>query len=442
MQTTKRLSEFITSTDFDDLPSEVVNEAKLCFMDWLAVTIAGANEAETRGLVDVIDLVGGKEQATVLGKNIKTSVLNTALLNGMISHVLDFDDTSIEFLGHPSVTLFPGLLALSEWKGKSGKDFLAAFVIGFEAGCRVALGATVNHYLAGWHGTSTIGHFSSTAGCAKLLGLNTQQAIYALGAAGTQAAGIKTVFGTSCKPLHAGKACFDGLLSALLAQRGLTSVENILEGKKCFWDMFSKDWDAKRALEDLGSKWNILGNRYKFHASCYQTHPSIEAALVLKKAHAIDPKRIQEIEIHVLPPVLEMAGKEKPVTALEGKFSIPYSVANALLTEDTGITAFTDEKVNDPDIIALRDKIKIIPDTQIGAFEADVIIYKDGTRYQKKLDILQYVMDEEEKKAKILTKFRSLAGLVLEKSRVEAIIPRLENVEQEGNMADIVKLIA
>ena len=441
MQVTKTLAEFVTSTNIDDLPKEVIDEAKLCFLDWLAVTLAGANDPEVNSVIELVELVGGKEQATVLGRNIRTSILNTALLNGMISHVLDFDDTSIEFLGHPSVTLFPCLLAVSEWKQDCGMDFLGAFVIGFEMGCRVALGATVNHYLAGWHGTSTIGHFSSTAGCAKLLGLNTEQLVYALGAAGTQAAGIKTVFGTSCKPLHAGKACFNGLLSALLAQKGFTSIENILEGEKCFWDMFSTDWDAEKALDDLGKKWNILGNKYKVHASCYETHPSIEAALALKKAYSIDPNRIQKIDIHVLPPVLEMAGKEKPSKALEGKFSITYSVANAILREDTGIAAFTDEKVNDPEVITLRDKIQVIPSDQVSPFEADVIIYTDSSSYQKRLDILQHLMDDKEKKDKILTKFRSLAAFILDKDRIEEIIRRVENLEKEESMADVVRLM-
>lgn len=441
MEVTRKLAQIVAEADFDDLPPQVIQEAKFCFLDWLAVTLAGAGDSTLNGLSEVIELAGGNRQATVLGKNFKTSILHAALLNGMISHVLDFDDASIEFQGHPSVTLFPCLLALSEWQGKSGAEFIAAFVIGFETGCRVALGASYNHYLAGWHGTSTIGHFSSTAGCAKLLGLSPQEIVWAFGIAGTQAAGLKAVFGTSCKPFHAGKACFNGLLSALLAQRGFNSVDNILEGDKCFWDMFSSQSDPEKALEDWGATWYILKNQYKFHASCYGTHAPIDAALALKRENSLDPGKIDRIEIHVSQPMLEVAGKEKPIKGLEGKFSIHYSVANALLREDTGLNAFTDEKVNGPQVVQLRDKIKLVADHEIMPFETVVTIDAGSEQFEKKYNILEQVMSVDEKRARIFAKFRSLAGVELKRERIEEIIERVDNLENETSMADLVRLL-
>lgn len=441
MEVTKKLSEFVASTGFNDLPAEVINEAKLCFLDWLSVALGGANDPMVDSLFDVVELMGGEEQATVLRRNLKTSILNATLLNGTISHVLDFDDTSVEFLGHPSVTLFPCLLAVAEWKGKSGKEFLNSFVLGYEVGCRVAIAATANHYIAGWHGTSTIGHFSSSAGSARLLGLDAKQVAYALGTAGTQAAGIKAVFGTSCKPFHAGKAGFNGLLSALLAQRGFTSVENIVEGEKCFCDMFSTNSEPEKALEDLGGKWHIMGNKYKLHASCYGTHAPIETVLAIKHEYNIDPDKIEKIDMKVSPVSLEVAGKERPTKALEGKFSIPYCVANALLRGDTGIMAFTDEKINNPEVIALRDKVNMISDNQLQPFQADATIYVGTEKYEKRFDMLTHVIDDEEKKKNIMQKFRSLAGHSLGSTRTEEVIERVGNLEQESNMADFVALL-
>ena len=441
METTQKLSEFVITTGFNNLPEKTVREAKLCFLDWLAVTLAGAGDSVVDSVFDVIRLAGGEPQATVLGRNIKTSALNATLVNGMSSHVLDFDDTSVEFLGHPSVTLFPCLLAVSEWQGKTGRDFLEAYILGYETGCRVAIGATFLHYLAGWHGTSTIGHFSSTAGAAKLLGLTKEQLVNAFGTAGTQAAGLKVVFGTDCKPFHAGKAGFNGLLAALLSQRGFTSIDNILDVEKGFWDVFSTEWQADKAIEDMGKSWHILKNNYKFHASCYGTHASIEAALSLKREYRIDPKAIERIDIRVSSPMLEVAGKQKPTTGLEGKFSIPYSVANALLRGDTGMAAFTDEKVHDPEAVRLREKITATAGDHVGLFEADVTIHVLGQSYKRKFDILAHVMEEDEKRGKILTKFRSLAGLSLNKERVEEIIRRVDGLEQVSHMAEIVKLL-
>ena len=441
METTKKLAEFITATGFADLPPETIREAKLCFLDWLAVTMAGVHDPVTDSVFDVIRLVGGKPQATVLGRNTRTSVLNATLLNGMASHALDFDDTSVEFLGHPSVTLFPCLLALAEWKRKNGRDFLGAFVIGYEAGCRVALGATAIHYLAGWHGTSTIGHFSSAAGAAKLLNLTADQLVHALGTAGTQAAGLKVVFGTSCKPFHAGKAGFNGLLSVLLAQRGFTSADNILEAPNGFWNVFAADRQVDQALVDWGDTWHILKNNYKFHASCHGTHAPIEAVLALKRDHPLDPVEIRQVDIIVSAPMLEVAGKEKPARGLEGKFSIPYSVANALLSGDTGIAAFTDERVQDAETVALRDKVRVIAGDQVDLFEADVTIHAGGKIYRRKYNMLTQELAPEEKRELIHTKFRSLAGLSLGKKRSEEVIERADNLEDEGDMAAVVRLL-
>ncbi|MFX1357799.1 MAG: MmgE/PrpD family protein [Promethearchaeota archaeon] len=441
MEATKELSKFVLSTDFENLPKEVIEEAKLCFFDWLGVAIAGANDSEVNSLFNVIDLVGGKEQATILGKNVKTSILNATLMNGMSSHIFDYDDTSVEFLGHASVTLFPCLLALSEWKGMSGKDFLTAYVIGFELGCRVAIGASANHALTGWHATSTIGHFSSTAGSAKLLGLTLEQLIFAFGIAGTQVAGLKAVFGTSCKPFHPGKASFNGLLSVLLAKEGFTSVKDILEGKKCFWDVYSSNWNSKRALKNLGKKWSILNNNYKFHASCYYTHAPIEAVLRIKdEIKMFNMEKIEKIEISVSPITLENAGIMSPKTGLEGKFSVPYTVVNALLRENTGMDAFIDEKVNDPKITSMMEKVIVISDIKLAAFKAIATIYIDGESYNKEINILNRRLDFKSKKEEILKKFRSLAANSLKEVNIEKIIKRIENLEQESNMANIIKL--
>ncbi len=442
MGATKELAEFIASINYNDLPKEVINEAKLCFLDWLGVTLAGAHDPEINSLFEVIQLVGGKEQATIIGKNFKSSILNTTLMNGMSSHVFDYDDTSVEFLGHASVTIFPSILALSEWMGITGKDFLTAYIIGFEIGSRVAIGASANHMLKGWHATSTIGHFSSTAASAKLLGLNINQLIYAFGISGTQAAGIKAVFGTACKAFHPGKAGFNGLLSSLLAQRGFTSITNILEGEKCFWEVYSSNWNSKRALKDLGKKWYILNNNYKFHASCYYTHSPIEAALAIKKEiNDLKPQDIEKIEVKVSPIALENAIIINPKTGLEGKFSLRYTIANAILRDDTGMKAFTDEKVNDDTIIRLIKKVEVINDPKLQGFNSIVRISINGKHYEKHINILNLNLKYDEKKESILKKFRNLTELYIRKENIQELIKCIENLEQENNIANLIKLL-
>src|SRR3989339_1414789 len=236
-EVTGRIARFIVGTDASNIPSVVYEHAKVAFLDWFAVTMVGKEEPLVLKLIRFADLMGGDEQATVLGHGVKKNVSLATLINGSASHALDYDDTI--FLGdipiHPSATLFPSLLAFSEWKGKKGIDFLTAYIIGFETGACIGECLDSEHYLDGWHATSTIGRLASAAGCANLMGLDENQTIYALGIAGTQASGLKRVFGSMCKPFHAGRASQVGLEAALLASDGFTSAEDILEGSAGFF---------------------------------------------------------------------------------------------------------------------------------------------------------------------------------------------------------------
>ena len=441
MSATRNLAEFVSTLNIKNIPADVIAAAKISFCDWLAVAVAGAREGEIEGLLKVAGIMGGNEQATVIGRKVKTSALYATLINGMSSHTLDFDDTSKEFLGHTSVTVFPCSLAIGEWKKLSGADFLTAYIAGFETGCRVGLGASPNHYVKGWHATSTIGRFAAAAAAGRALRLNSSQLVFALGTAGTQAGGLQKVFGTSCKPFHAGKAGFDGFLSALLAKEGFSSIDNILEGEKCFWDMYSADWSEQKAEEGLGSIWYLPENIFKFHASCHFTHASIDAVLTLKERHGFDAEKIEQIEVTVPSQVVEIAGKKTPTQALEGKFSLPYTVANALIREDTGLAAFTDEKVNDKKVTALRDKVTMIVDETVASFESDVKIKTSGETYHCRLSLFDRKMAFAEKKKAIEVKFKSLAGPILGAEKTARLMGQIDALEQVSDITEITDLI-
>jgi 2-methylcitrate dehydratase PrpD len=265
---TSILARFIVETDVSDIPFTVFEHAKIAFQDWFAVTMAGKDEQLVLKLIHFSDLMGGKEQATILGHGIKKNASLAALINGSASHALDYDDTI--FFGdvpvHPSATLFPALLSLSEWQEKAGLDFLAAYLIGFKVGACLAMCAGAEHYSAGWHATSTIGRLASAAGCAKLMELNEQQTVYALGIAGTLASGLKGAFGSMCKAFHAGRASQDGLEAALLAMDGFTSAKDILEGPAGFFQLL-KGEVKEEAVNSLGKTWEIERLAQKYHAS-------------------------------------------------------------------------------------------------------------------------------------------------------------------------------
>jgi 2-methylcitrate dehydratase PrpD len=349
---TAKLASFIVNTKEQDIPEWAYEHAKVAFMDWLAVTFSGKDDQLVKILIDYADMVGGKKQATIIGYNMKKDVSSATLINGAASHALDYDDTLVSFLGHPSVTIFPSLLALSEWRGKSGKDFLTAYIIGLQVGGTIGACASLDHYMAGWHATSTLGHIASAAACSRLLGLSEKQTTYALGIGATQSSGLKRVFGTMCKPFHAGRSSQAGLLAALLAEKDFTSAEDIFEGPQGFFEAL-KGKVNEDIVSMLGFGWDIQNLNQKYHASCHATHSPLEAALSIIKKENIELDAIKSITVHSSTLALSAAGKTEPASGLEGKFCIPYCVANALLREETGMQAFTDEKVNDPAVRAL-----------------------------------------------------------------------------------------
>ncbi|MDT8273457.1 MAG: MmgE/PrpD family protein, partial [Desulfomonilia bacterium] len=388
---TARIAAFIVGTDASSIPSWAYDHARVAFMDWLGVTFAGKDDPLVHKLIDYADLMGGREQATIIGHGMKKDVGSAALINGSASHALDYDDTLVSFLGHPSVTLFPSLLALSEWKNFGGSDLLTAYLIGLQAGGTIGACASLDHYMAGWHATSTLGYLASAAGCARLLGLDEQQTRYALGIAGTQSSGLKRVFGTMCKPFHAGRSSQAGLMSALLAGQGFTSAEDILEGPQGFFEAL-KGKVNEDIVGLLGLGWDVVNLSQKYHASCHATHSPMEATLALVQEHDSAISRIRSITVQSSRLALDAAGKDKPRTGLEGKFSIPYCVANALLRGETGMQAFTDEKVSDPEVQGLMKKIHAIHDPEMKALEATVEIETtDGETYQGFSDILQQI---------------------------------------------------
>ncbi len=219
-------------------------------------------------------------------------MLSAALVNGAAGHALDYDDVNLAMPGHPSVAILPGLIALAEQRRSSGRDVIAAFVAGYETACRIGSAMRPGHYDLGFHATGTVGCFGAAAACARLLGLDAEATARALGIAGTQAAGLKSQFGTMCKPFHAGKASQNGLLAARLAARGFSSRPDLVECEQGFALTHGPDFHPEAALADPPGGFHILANLFKYHAACYLTHGPIETARAVRDRHGIAPEQI------------------------------------------------------------------------------------------------------------------------------------------------------
>jgi 2-methylcitrate dehydratase PrpD len=434
---TEKLATFIVRTETHKISDEIFEHAKTAFMDWLSVCIAGKDDPLVKKLIAHSDMMGGKAQATLICDGSQRNVCDTALINGAASHALDYDDTLVSFLGHPSVTVFPSILALCEWKKLSGKDFLSAYLIGIQTGGTIGACASLDHYMAGWHATSTLGHFASAAACARLLKLDIEKTQHALGIAGTQSSGLKRVFGSMCKPFHAGRSAQAGLFSALMAENGFTSATDILEGPQGFFEAF-KGKVNPTILSFLGLGWDVANLSQKYHASCHATHSPIEAALDIVQKHQLSINNIQCITVKSSQLAIDAAGKNEPKTGTEGKFSIPYCIANALISGETGMQAFTDERVLAPDIQAQMKKISLLMDDKKTGLEATVCIQtNDGQKYYADSDILQQIPSLEIKKVRVRSKYRDLCEPVLGEKITLAIEQDIDQLQDMTNMTDL-----
>lgn len=439
---TLKLAENSMSFTLDALPKEAVEVARHCFLDWLGVTLAGSREPLTQILLEEALAEGGNPQATIVGDGRKVTIKQAALINGSAGHALDYDDVHLLMPGHPTVPVVPALLALAEYQNRDGKDFLTAMVAGIEAEIRVGTIMNQSHYGAGWHATGTVGTFGATAAAAKLLGLDAEACANAMGIGGTQAAGLRSMFGTMCKPFHAGKAAVNGLSSALLSQRGFESRNDVLECEQGFADTQTENYDPAAALDGLGEKFHTPDVLFKYHAACYGTHATIDAAAALKREHNIDPDNVANIEVHVRGDNLRICNILNPMTGLEGKFSLRFTAAMAMLGENTGVIAnYNEEKVQDPEIVSVRDKISVHVNDDLGLAEADVVIaMKDGTVHKGRGDVETPDADLDRQWSRLSTKFTDMAVPVIGAAGARNVIDAVRNLESCTDIAEIAAL--
>jgi 2-methylcitrate dehydratase PrpD len=438
---TAELAERASSIRYQDLPDEVRTLARQCLLDWLAVTLAGSREALSRILADQAIEDGGRPAASLIGRDEKISGPQAALVNGAASHALDYDDVNMAMSGHPTVPIVPALLALAEDSGASGADFLAAFVAGYETECRIGVLVLPDHYARGFHATGTIGSFGAAAACAHLLGLDAEKTATALGIAATQAAGLKSMFGTMCKPLHAGKAAQNGLLAATLAARGFSSRPDALECAQGFAATQSSDFRAERALADPPGGYHLRGNLFKYHAACYLTHAPIECARKLRREHAVDASAVREASLKVDAGASKVCHILAPKTGLEAKFSLRLTTAMALAGIDTArLDAYGEATAQNPALAALRDKVSV--DFQPGwpHTQAQIrLTLADGRVLEAAHDSGIPERDLHEQGRRLEAKFRSLAEPLLG-ARAHALAAAVAALDASANLRDLTRL--
>jgi 2-methylcitrate dehydratase PrpD len=434
---TSELAERSAGLGFDQLPDDVVAMARLCVLDWLGVTVVGSHEPAPQTLLRTLapDAVAG---ASVIGHGIQVSPLQAALINGTASHVLDFDDVNATLIGHPSVAILGAVLALAESLRSSGPEFLCAFVAGYETACRVAAAVGPLSYLRGFHHTGTIGTLGAAAACSRLLSLDAGRTTLALALAATQAAGLGCMVGTMSKSFHAGKACENGLLAALLAQNGFTANESAIEHTKGFAATASGQCDAAAALAEPPMGWHILSNLFKFDASCYMTHSTLAGIRELRTQHELTTDEVAEIRVHLGELEFATCALPRPTTGLEVKFSVAHLAAMAALVRSTMV--IDDAAASDAAVIALRDKVTVTDDGTSGAPTVVEVILNDGRRLTTARDVNTPERDLALQRQRLEQKFRTITTPRLGADRTEAVIAVLAELPAILNMRSVTEL--
>lgn len=438
---TAALARFVAETPAARIPDAVLHQGKRCVINSIAVALHATQDPALQMLLNVLAAEGGAKHASVLGGSFKTGLQNAALANGLLIHLDDYDDTFFPTVLHPSAPTIPAALALAEQGNRSGQDFLIAGILGLEATCRAALAIQGVRHGAVWHMTGTAGVFGSAAAAGRLLGLNAGTMAIALSLAGTQASGLRETFGTMTKAFHPARAAQSGVLAALLAQQGFTSASTIIEGRHGFIAAFAPDdGDAAAITEGLGERWEVMSNAPKPYASAILSHPLIDAMLAFRRKGVL-PEQVLNIRGRVNPLTIKLESRPDPQTGLEGRLSFQHAMTMALVDGACFPAQFTDERVRDPLVTALRGKIAVEADAAVAQDQCELTLtLHDGRNCTEHVAHATGSPGNPMTDAQLERKFRELAGSVLPKARVKRLLATLWQLERVPDVGEITKL--
>lgn len=440
---TRTLAAYLVKARYEDLPANVRREGCRTLLNWVGVAVGGSHHETVERAIMALKPFSGPEQASLLGRGERFDIMNAAFLNGVASHIFDFDDTHLKTIIHPAGPVASAILALAEYRPVTGKEFLNALVLGVETECRIGNSVYPNHYDVGWHITGTAGVFGAAAAAGKLLGLTEQQMVWALGLAASQPVGLRESFGSMNKSFNPGRAASNGLFAALLAAQNYTSSEAMIEAKRGWAHTISTKQDFSQITEGLGTHYESALNTYKPFACGIVIHPALDAAIQLRNEYKLTPDQITKVDLKVHPLVIELTGKKTPKIGLEGKFSIYHSVAVAIVQGAAGERQYSDQAVQDPTVVKLRDRVVATVDPAIKPEQVDMTItLNDGRTLHRFIEHAIGSVEVPMTDQQLDAKFLDLAKDILTQGQAEHLIQLCRNVASLASAAEIAKAAA
>lgn len=456
---TEEISNFVVNSKYEDFSSDIQRVATRCIIDGIGVILAGSTEPCVQITRDYVLSLEGKRECTIMGKGKnKAPVHLAALVNGTAGHAMDWDDTALSampdraLLLHPTIPPLVAGLAIGEELNLSGRDFLTAFIVGFEVECKIADAINPDHWERGFHSSKTCGIFGATIAAAKLMDLSADQVRNAIGISASMASGIMVNFGTMTKPLHVGQTAENGVVAAQLAYRGFEAHPEALEGLKGFFHAFAGGFDPGKICGKLGQPFSMInpGVSIKPYPCGVVGHPAMDAMLALVTENDIKPDDVDHIKVATGSNVLGPKGPlhyKKSQTGLQGKFCVPFQMASMIIRRKAGVMEFTDEFVQSPAVQDMMDRIEAVVDPEIDALGRDKIVsvievqLKDG-RILKGRSTEHYrggpqnPLSQEE----LVEKFNDATQQILASDQAKKLLETIESLEKLDSIRKMIEM--
>jgi 2-methylcitrate dehydratase PrpD len=436
---TEKLAHLVANIRWGDLPAVVGHQAKRSLMNFFASALTGCRNETIEIALDSLAPFSGGIQATIVGRRERIDALSASFLNAASANVLDFCDTHVPTVIHPTAPVVPPLLALGEMQRVSGRDLLLAFVLGQEVECRIGLAMSPSHYNRGWHITSTCGVFGAAAGAGKLLALNAAQLVWALGTAATQAGGLCECLGTPAKSVSVGNAARNGLWSALLASKNFKGPAEPLNGVQGYYHALNEAPELSFLTDGLGESWEIVKTSYKPYPCGFVVHPVLDCVLDWRRDNP--EAEVTKVKVTGNPLLAIRTDRPNISTSGQSQVSVQHAVAAALVTGKAGVEQFTDACVHDPRVRALRGKVEVARDESFATVAAAVeITTADGKIHKLSITAARGSDANPMSDQDLEDKLRNAAAAAIPGNDIAPLVDAIWTLDKSADVAELAAL--